>query len=256
MNLGILLGKMDRTTLKKYIIIQAIAVWFFILVAYLLYPPSNFSILECTFSYLGSFDPDRNVHGWYFFSIALFLMGIFFIPIELYRSRRVTPIESLSGKLITLIYLIGCIGVILVGVFPDTGVDFFQDVGNRKMHNLVSLLGFGGFLLGVLWESLLMGKDRYPHWLFSKGKGGRKLLDHSKLQYPYIFFYILAILVGIFVGGWEIVYPIMRAQDPYLSHWPGVGIFSFPLWEWMLIIYVFVFFYSTALLLPETPPKK
>ena len=252
----ILVGEFTPPQLKKYIIIKALLIWFFVFLAYLSYPPSEFSILEATFSYLGSFDPDRNPEGFYFLTIALIIMGIMFVPLILYRHRRMVAIEPWSVRMITILMLIGCLGMALVGIFPDTGADYFQDLANRKIHNMVSILGFGGFGLGVMWESLVMGKDRFAKWPLSFGRGGRRLLEHRKLQGPYITFWILAVLAGGFLGGWELVYPIMHAQDPSIGHWPGIGPFSFPLWEWILIVYLFVFMYWVVLTLPEKPPTK
>jgi len=247
----ILRAEFDRPLLVRYILFAGLLVWFFIALAYIAYPASEYSILEHTFSYLGSFDEDRNPEGWYFFSIALFCAAIVFAPLMIYRNRRIRIIEPISGYLILILELIGCIGIFLVGVFPYTGMDYFQDLENRQMHNLVSIFAFGGYGLGIIWESLLMGKDRFAKWPLSFGKGGQKKLDHTKLQYPYIIFFAIVFLTGGFLGGWEIYYPIVHAQDPSIGHWPGIGPFAFPLWEWILIVYLFVFFYWTSLVLPE-----
>jgi hypothetical membrane protein len=247
----ILLGDFSRSQLKRYIIFHAVIVWLFVMIAWLFYPPAEYSIMEHTFSYLGSFDADRNPEGWYFFSVALICMGILFIPLVLYRARKIAPIEKGSVVIITFLFIIGCLGMAMVGIFPDTGVDFFADLENRQMHNLMAALGFGGFALAIIWESLLMGKDRFKRWPGKTNQTGKQLLNHQKLQIPYIIQYLLIILTGIFVGGWEIVYPIMKENDPSLSHWPGVGVFSFPLWEWILIAYLFGFMYLSAWFLAE-----
>ena len=64
----------------------------------------------------------------------------------------------------------------------------------------------------------------------------------------------LAAVVGsafFFLSAWEKRYPVLHASNPQLKHWPGIGIYSFPLWEWIVILSFVTAFYALLLNLPE-----
>ena len=61
------------------------------------FPEENaFSILTHTFSYLGSFNEDRNPEGWPLFCIAVTGWGLASVPLVRYTVRRLAPTAVLA----------------------------------------------------------------------------------------------------------------------------------------------------------------
>ena len=65
--------------------------------------------------------------------------------------RRMAVIDKVGAVFGFILLLVGAIGVLLIGVFPDTGQDFFQDLAYGKIHNTVAIVALGGMGLGILW---------------------------------------------------------------------------------------------------------
>lgn len=114
-------GHIDRTfLLKKWIPVSGIIFWSGILLSMLFYPPEDhFSIFTHSISFLGDWF-DNPFPGWLFFSIALACAGITFLPIGLYLFRRFRVICNRTAMFCNFLYILGCIGTVLVGVFSDT----------------------------------------------------------------------------------------------------------------------------------------
>lgn len=251
----IIKGDFNSRELKLYCLLQFLILLIFIVIAMALYPVENdFSIMRDTFSYLGSPNDNHNPNGWYFFSIGLFIVSITIFPLLFYRHRRLVKIAPWEARFTTLLMLIGAIGIFGVGLFPDSGQDFIEDLSYGKMHNTMALIFFIGDGLGLIFDGLLIyTKDRFPKW--PGGKGGHQIANHKIIAPTYIIFITIALAMGICLIGWEIYYPILHAQDPSIGHWPGEGIFSFPMWEWIVIVSLFPTFYSTLLGLPNQIPN-
>ena len=243
------LGRFEKKELRTFLLVQLSVIWLLILIAYLLYPPSEYSIMRHTFSYLGSQDAHNNPEGWYWFSIALIAMGILMIPLILYRHRRLSKIDPNMARFNTLLLIIGAIGIFLLAFFPDDGRDFMEDLSYGRIHNQLAVVAFAGLGLGNIFDSFIFLKDRWPKWPL--GGGGTKILNHKKLQIPVIGLFIVVFCTAFFLIRWEIIYPEIHAQNPEIGSWPGEGIYSFPLWEWIVIVYLFIYITATMLIYPN-----
>jgi hypothetical protein len=239
-------GDLTRAELKRCILLQAVGACALFLLAWLFYPAENhFSIRTHTFSFLGSFERRHNPHGFVFFSIGLMYQCALFVPLFMYRHRRLASIWRKAAGLATAAWLVGCAGLVVVALFPDARQDFFQDLSFGRIHNRAALVAYLGFVGGMFLDALIYLKDR-----FVAGREGRSRLRHT-VALPV--FGCLGAVVGTasyFVSAWEVRYPLLHAQNPHLKHWPGLGIYSFPLWEWIIIVSFLGAIYTLLLNLP------
>ncbi|MHA1732494.1 MAG: hypothetical protein ACTSU5_11155 [Promethearchaeota archaeon] len=228
-------GEMTSRELVRYELLMVSVGGAFLLVARLLYPPENhYSILRDTISFLGSSDADNNPTGWVFFTLALLVWGVMLVPLALHRHRFLREVNRPGAALATIFYLIAAVGLVLVASFPDNGGEsFFGDLGAGRVHNFVSIFAFGGFGFGALLDSWLLLKDRVP------GLGGRRLYPFRAWGGFYVLFYVVVALIAYTQLYW--------AATCESGCWPGEGIYSFPLWEWIALAMIFVVFLGTNL---------
>ncbi len=223
----------------------------FFFVAWLFYPPENrFSILTHTFSFLGSFESRHNPRGFVFFSVGLLWLSLLFVPPILYRHQRLAAIWRGPARAATVCFLIGCAGLVGVALVPDARQDFLQDLSYGQVHNKAALLAYLGFLAAMTLDALVYARDR---WFPRPGPGPR--LRH-RIAGPC--FVSLAAVVGsalYFLSAWETRYPALHALNPQIKHWPGVGLYSFPLWEWIVLVSFLAALYVLLLSLPREVPR-
>lgn len=212
----------------------------FLFISWLLYPSElDYSILTHTISYLG--DYTQNPKGWILFSISFIIIGISFIPLVLYIHHRVVLIEKFWGTLATFFLLGGSFGVILIAFFPDVhGADFFQDISLGKAHVIISLITFLNFAAGFTINGILFLVNAYP----KIHRGKPDLYPEAHTRYVFIAFAIIGI-------GTLITQRIASIRN---YDWPSPGIYSFPLWEWLLSLTFFISIYWLALTLPNKLP--
>ena len=175
--------------------------------------------------------------------------SLLFVPLLAYRHRRLAAVWRGPARAATAFFLAGCAGLVGVALFPDVRQDFLQDLSYGQIHNKAALVTYLGFLAGMTCEALVYAKDR-----FSTRAGMGPRLRH-RIAAPV--FVSLATVVGsafFFLSAWEVRYPELRARNPQLRHWPGVGIYSFPLWEWIVILSFLAAIYALLLSLPQEVP--
>ncbi|MHA1821624.1 MAG: hypothetical protein ACTSU2_17485 [Promethearchaeota archaeon] len=231
-----IIGRFSRNGFLEYICITIILFVIYVSIARALYPPENaYSIFKDTISFLGSSDADNNPNGWMFLTMALYSMGILFIPIIFRRYRKLKQLANVGAIFPTIFYLIAAIGMILVGTFPDNGgMSFVQDLSAGRLHNIVSLFAFGGFGLGVFFEFLILIKDQIP-----------KLFGHKILDAKYWLGFFLGFFIIIGVGAYFLIKWSIICEH---NCWPGVGIYSFPFWEWTAMISLYILFFGTLII--------
>lgn len=232
----ILLGYFDGNELLIWIFVQFGLVILFILNAYRIFIKQNpYSMMTHSISFLGSWIPTRNPKGWWNLSIALGILSIFFIPLTLYYHRNMESISVWGAYVGTILNFIGLIGIFLVAVFPDNeGMDFFKDLSYGKIHNTVAALGFGGFGFGNLWFGLLFLYDAL--W-------GSQIYNPARFLPPFVILFILVLIIAYTQLKWEKI----SQKDKTKTAFPGEGIYSFPLWEWILATYMFIAVYFVLL---------
>ena len=249
-------GEVDQDQLKNILMLGFGSLVACILLARITFPSENdYRIAYDTFSFLGSWDSDNNPVGWYFFTIGLLIWAITMFPVLGYMYKRFAPIAKLAVQFGFLLLFIGALGIAFIAIFPDVHEnEVVEGVTFSDIHGKVALFTFGGIGLGYLWLGLMLAKDRFswfPH-------GGQKLINHQKIIIPYIFFLIVFFLGAFFLIRWEFVYPVLRDADQEIgSHWSAAlgTVYSFPLWENILIYTVLIFTIWMPLTLPKEIPK-
>ena len=203
-----------------------------LLLAWLLFPAElNYNIIDNSISQLGS--TQDNPNGWIFFSIGMISWGFLLIPIFLYFHRRLNKICKHTARLGTFFALIGSIFIALIGVVPDDNIDIFGE-NLSDIHVIVAVVGFSGLGLGILFYQLPILKDSF----FKRG--------NKQFSLGMVFgAYGLIFLGGIGMGTAEIIKEIEGLG------FPGPGLLSFPFWEWMLLLFFFIFLIFASFFMPE-----
>jgi len=217
-------GKYSRKGLHRYQAILMGVVFFFFFISWLLYPAElHYSILTHTISYLG--DYLKNPRGWWLFSFGFILLGLGSLPIVWHTHHRVVFIEKRWGWAGTMGFMIGCMGIALVGIFPDVhGDDFLEDMSMGKAHNLVAIATFIAFAVGITIYAFLFLVTHYP----KLHKGKPNIYPNVKTM-P---FFVLFAIIGL-----STLFTQIYARTNGIE-WPGPGLLSFPLWEWALSLMI------------------
>ena len=234
-------GEFQSKELKIYWLITFLFSVLMILIAYLLYPPEdNYTILTHTLSYLG--DYIRNPRGWGFFSVAMIIMGFSFSNMVMYIYKREVLILPWLARSGLFFAQIGCLGVILVGFFPDVhGENFLEDVSMGKAHNIIAMFAIFGLLIGLIHFGVLFIIDHFP-----KCRVNRDELYPKPITFP------MFILLAYGGFGMFISQQIVKKEG---HPWPGPGYLSFSLWEWTLTCIFAIIIYYLALRLPNKIPE-
>ncbi|MHA1584658.1 MAG: DUF998 domain-containing protein [Promethearchaeota archaeon] len=212
-----------------------------LIIARIFYPISDhYSIFTHTLSYLG--DYSRNPRGWFFFSIAMFTMGLSFIGMIFYIHRRIYKIFPIMTWIGTILLEIGAICTILVGFFPDAfGDDFIEDLSMGRVHNIVSSITFFAILSGLIIYGLLFIVDYYPKC---------QRLDHELFPTVTTLPYFLTMAIA----GFGMLISII-SRNIFNFEFPGPELLSFTFWEWMLSLSYCIIIYRLTLVLPNDLSK-
>ncbi len=252
----ILGGHLNQTELRRYVIIKAAVFWSLIFLAWLMYPAENkYSIRTHTFSFLGSFETKHSPDWWWIFTIAMVFWGCATFPLVFYHRRRFLPISRIGANIGAFFLAVGAVNVVLVGLFPDARAEVIGSIRWTEIHEKVAVFVGVGFLLGILWHGGMILRDRF---------GARHFADHypaayRRLALPYLVWGVIsAIGIGIQIR-WAFVYETMKAAaaakgEDFGSSWSeAMGtIYSFPLWENILIYALFGFLVWFALEVPAS----
>ena len=230
----IFIGKFNSTQLLVYVIIQISVFVTFLVLARVTYPKeNNYSIMNHTMSFLGSKEPFRNPKGWYFFSIAIMWITIADIPLNLYIFRYLLTFSPVFAWIMIMSGGISTINGVLVSIFTDvdtdrelSGGDFIQDLKSGRIHNVTAVITFSTFILANLITGLA--------YLFHP-------LQRSLYTWLPPFLIFMIVLTGFFL--FNALWQKKCKNDEKLESFPGDGIYSFPLWEWLLFFSLYIFLF-------------
>lgn len=225
--------------LQKWIPFASGVFWVCMIVSAVLYPPEeNFSILTHSISFLGDWY-DNPFPGWLFFTVALIWGGVSFFPLGLYIYRRMRVVAPRMAAVCELFHALGCVGVVLVGIFYDTRETTFLGVEISDIHNVVSVIGFGGVGLAMIIYSFFPCREKRKN--YSKPV----YLSNHKLFLPN--FVLLFGIVGMAASQ---IGRLIKGYDDF----PGPGIYSFTLWEWILLLCIWLYHWIMIVVLPKELP--
>ena len=230
----IFIGLFTSTQLIIYVIVQVCVFLTFLGLARITYPKENkYSVMTHTMSFLGSKEEFRNPKGWYFFTIAILWITIADIPLNIYIFRYLFSFSPFFAIIMIVSGGISTITGVLVSIFTDkdtdrelSGGDFIKDFKSGRIHNVTAVICFATFIVANLAVgcAYLFHPLEQPvyNWL------------------PPLLIFCVA-LTGFFL--FNALWQEKCKKDENLEAFPGEGIYSFPLWEWLLFLSLYVFLF-------------
>ncbi|CAL6032324.1 DUF998_domain-containing protein [Hexamita inflata] len=213
--------------------------------------PQQYSIMTSTFSFLGSWDSERNPKGWYWFTIGMVLSFFVEIPLLMYVYQRLKHVDLKLAKVSLVFWFMGVCAQFLVGCFPDANSIIFGKTKFSDIHNIVAIATFLSLLVSAPINGALVAYDRPGS---CKKIGKKNMLNHRHTDIC-IGLVITSICISvIFSILWQVVYPIMYAKDPSIgSNWSAAmnTIWSFPLWENVVIFTLYLYLIWFPFTLPR-----
>ena len=190
--------------------------------AWWLYPAANhYSILRCTISYLGSPDADRNPSGWRFYQVGMTALIVLMLDFLRERHRRRVRGTGWTGSLsgMASLPLFGAMALLLTAVWiPDSRTGDWLGMTNGALHTRLAILAIPVMGLGLFLDTVGAFRDRWRFWSLWPA-------------------HLFAILTG--TAFWQLrEWERLCRADSTLRHWPGDGLHSTPLWEWILFVYL------------------
>ena len=186
------------------------------------YPAENrFSIMRCTISYLGSPDADRNPTGWRFYQVGMTALVFLLFGLAVERHRR---LRSTIGK--AAVWSSGTVFIALTLMMTVVWVPDSREVGWSgirigEWHTRMAILAIPFMTCGILLDGVA---------LWWAGVRWRAL-------WPFHLYGMIVLVGTLELTTWE----RMCRRDATLPHWPGPGLHSTPLWEWISFSYLIGF---------------
>ena len=243
-------GDFKAYELRRYLVFEAVFFWGLIFQCWRTFPEENaFSIMTHTFSFLGSFDSHRNPDGWWLFSIALVFWGMATVPVVLYIRRCFQSLAGRGGRTGGALLLVGALGIVLVGLFPDSHATAIGNWPWGALHKIAALVLVVGFLFGIPLLGVTLLRARLAV--------GENHAISARVLWPYLFFSVISGVALAFLARWEFLYAGMKAAA--VRSGTGIGSswaealgtrYSFPLWDNVFIYTLFITLVWIALTAP------
>lgn len=189
-----------------------------------LYPEENrYSIFTSTISFLGSPDAGRNPEGYLWYQVGMTALLVILTGLIRNRHRNFLP-HTGSGILVpTSLYLIGLFLILISVWIPDSREIYWGKMRTGHLHTRIAIISIFTILFAVTADAVVLRRSKF-----------RKSSFRPVRVYAVLWALAIASLVT-----WE----WKCKRDPNLEHWPGEGIHSTPLWEWILFVYLIGFLY-------------
>lgn len=237
-------GEFSGRGIRVYVAAISVVFWGLIGTCWLIFPDEhNFWILTHTFSYLGSFDADRNPEGWWLFTLAMCFWAITAVPMVRYLARCLeggAPVLARRGR---RWLLLGCAGIGIVGLFPDAGITFHGEFGLSDLHNLGAVAVALGFIIGASHFAAIVFRRSAPARL-------------HRARWPHGVFLTVTVVALYFLIRWEFIYYRLKTEADAAgvtvgSSWQEAmnTIYAFPLWDNVFVLVAFVYLVWSALAL-------
>lgn len=186
-----------------------------------MYPDENgFSIMRCTISFLGSPDADRNPHGWRWYQIGMSALIVLMVRLIVQRQRNFQPSCGAGLGVATAVYWMA-FALLFAGVWIADTDQLWGDLRVGAIHTRIAIMGIFTMMAAVIIDAVTLSRA---------GFAGRVL-------WPFRIYALIWLAGMVALGTWE----WKCHNDSSLKHWPGDGIHSTPLWEWILFSYLLGF---------------
>ncbi|HNQ90215.1 MAG TPA: hypothetical protein PKM73_16485 [Verrucomicrobiota bacterium] len=255
---GALVGDFGRESLKGYLGVQAAVFWTLILLAWWAYPANHhFSILTHTFSFLGSPNPEHNPRFWWLFSLAMVFWGSSAMPVVLHLHRGFASLAPWLGTAGTACLGLGCVGLVLIGVFPDARHEWHAGLTYSQVHTRIALLTAAAFGSGLTLYGLAALKSA----LLASGAGAPAGFPHRRAAWPLLFWLVTTGTSVFMVLRWAQIY--RRLEAAAIAEGRAIGsswteglktLYSFPLWENIAIYALYITLIWLALAVGHSKP--
>jgi hypothetical protein len=179
-----------------------------------------------------------NPRGYLVASYAMAIVGVFMIPIMGFMHRRLTVICRGSAIFGTFFFLIGIIGLTLLGIIYER-----PGLPNR-LHENLAVVGLGGVIFAMFFWEFPMIKDALPRY------HGKNQWNKNKMLFAVIMMWIVVLGMGA-----SQIYTSMADLDWVGIEWAELGISplaSFAFWEWAAVICLLIYF---VLIIQATPER-
>lgn len=245
-------GRHTPAEIRWHLAVLAIGYWGLVCCAWRGYPAEHhYSAFTKTLSALGSFDDKHNPEWFWLFSVAMVYCGIMMIPVMSYIRRKFSAVSKRGAQIGFFLFLIGCIAIILTGLFPDSHGRVVGTWQWQHIHrNTAGAIAFA-FSLGVIWHGILLFVDMITQGTFSESGA----LPYWKLFGP--FSVCIPVLAAAFYKiQWGAFFSALRALGAGSGQQVGeylktsvAGFHSFPILEHMAIwgLTLFVIWFAGVL---------
>jgi hypothetical protein len=177
----------------------------------------DYNILWNTMSSLGN--RERNPDNWYWFTIAMIVQAVMYIPLilNLYNKMKVIDDKGIGtgfGALAaTISFFIGCIGMVLLGL---------MDESMGTPHDLSAIVCFGGFIAGIAIYGVMFLVD-------GPELGGTGTYESVRGSLNVLYGICIATIIGLGVS--QLIRVVMDL--PRDSKEAPASLVNWPLWEWI-----------------------
>ena len=186
------------------------------------YPAENhFSILRCTISFLGSPDADRNPDGWRFYQAGMTAVMLLLSELAWRRHRRLRGVIGRTARWSSGAVFLALGLIFLAAWIADTREHRWFGMRTGELHTRLSIVAIFFMGCGIVLDGVAL------RWV---GVRNRAL-------WPFHLYGLIGLVGGVELMSWE----KMCRRNPALHHWPGDGIHSTPLWEWIVFTYLIAF---------------
>lgn len=247
-----LTGRHNPAEIRCHLALLAVVYWILIYFAWRGYTSQHpYSIMKQTFSALGSFDQRNNPEWYWVFTVAMVYCGATMIPIILYIRRKIAAISEVGAWVGSLLFIMGCIAIILTGLFPDAGGKVIGSWEWRHIHLRVAVMIAIGFGTGILWHAALLIYDMFARGTFSDTGNlpYLKLLGPFSITFPIFITAGYRLNWGYFYGA---IYAFLQSSHEEMkTYWEAAveGLQSFPVLEHLAIwgLTLFVIWFAAVL---------
>lgn len=188
------------------------------------YPEENdFSVFTTTISFLGSPDASRNPEGYIWYRTGMTALVFLLSLLVGQRHRNIRPRAGGGLNIPTAFYGIGMFLILASVWIPDSREIYWGTIRTGSLHTRIAIISVFITLIAVISDAVVLKLSKF----------------RSRSFWVIRIFMVLWITAVISLATWE----WKCGQDPSLEHWPGDGIHSTPLWEWILFFYLIGYLY-------------